>query len=64
MLKPELVGKIVKEVSRASIKPVTVKIRKGWDDNSVNAVEIAKIAQENGASAVTVHGRTGTILQR
>ncbi len=58
MLKPELVGKIVKEVSRASIKPVTVKIRKGWDDNSVNAVEIAKIAQENGASAVTVHGRT------
>jgi nifR3 family TIM-barrel protein len=58
MLEPELVGKIVKEVSRASIKPVTIKIRKGWDDNRVNAVEIAKIAQENGASAVAVHGRT------
>jgi nifR3 family TIM-barrel protein len=58
MLEPELVGKIVKEASRASIKPVTIKIRKGWDDNRVNAVEIAKIAQENGASAVAVHGRT------
>ncbi|HPD01160.1 MAG TPA: tRNA dihydrouridine synthase DusB [Acetivibrio sp.] len=58
MLKPELVGRIVKEVTRASVKPVTVKIRKGWDDNRVNAVEIAKIAQENGASAVAVHGRT------
>jgi nifR3 family TIM-barrel protein len=58
MLKPELVGRIVKEVTRASVKPVTVKIRKGWDDNRVNAVEIAKIAQEYGASAVAVHGRT------
>jgi nifR3 family TIM-barrel protein len=55
---PELVGKIVKEVSKASSKPVTVKIRKGWDDNSVNAVEIAKIAEDNGAAAITVHGRT------
>jgi nifR3 family TIM-barrel protein len=58
MLKPELVGRIVKEVTRDSVKPVTVKIRKGWDDNRVNAVEIAKIAQEYGASAVAVHGRT------
>lgn len=58
MLDPQLVGKIVKEVSTASVKPVTVKIRKGWDERRVNAVEIAKIAQENGAKAVTVHGRT------
>lgn len=58
MLKPELVGKIVKAVSEASIKPVTVKIRKGWDDEHVNAVEIARIAEANGASAVAVHGRT------
>ncbi|AUG58800.1 tRNA dihydrouridine synthase DusB [Acetivibrio saccincola] len=58
MLQPSLAGEIVKEVSKASEKPVTVKIRKGWDDTKVNAVEIAKIAEENGAKAVTVHGRT------
>jgi nifR3 family TIM-barrel protein len=58
MLNPSLVGNIVKEVSKASIKPVTVKIRKGWDESKVNAVEIAKIVQENGAKAITVHGRT------
>lgn len=58
MREPELVAKIIKAVSRASSKPVTVKIRKGWDDNSVNAVEIAKIAEDNGAAAITVHGRT------
>ncbi|NMB32818.1 MAG: tRNA dihydrouridine synthase DusB, partial [Clostridium sp.] len=58
MQKPDLVGKIVREVSRAANKPVTVKIRKGWDDNRVNAIEIAKIVQENGAAAITVHGRT------
>lgn len=58
MLRPDLVARIVKAVSSASIKPVTVKIRKGWDDSHVNAVEIAKIAQENGAKAVAVHGRT------
>lgn len=58
MRNPSLVGKIVKEVSRAVDKPVTVKIRKGWDDNSVNAVEIAKIAEDNGAAAIAVHGRT------
>ncbi|MDP4094936.1 MAG: tRNA-dihydrouridine synthase, partial [Bacillota bacterium] len=51
-------GEIVKEVSKASDKPVTVKIRKGWDDTRVNAVEIASIAVENGAKAVAVHGRT------
>ncbi len=58
MRRPELVAEIVREVSRATTKPVTVKIRKGWDDESVNAVEIAKIAEENGARAVAVHGRT------
>ena len=58
MLNPSLVGKIVNEVSRASIKPVTVKIRKGWDETKVNAVEIAKIAEQNGAMAIAVHGRT------
>jgi nifR3 family TIM-barrel protein len=58
MQRPELVAEIVKKVSKAVTIPITVKIRKGWDENSVNAVEIAKIAEENGAKAVTVHGRT------
>lgn len=58
MRKPELVAEIVREVSRASVKPVTVKIRKGWDDSLVNAVDIARIAEENGAKAIAVHGRT------
>jgi len=58
MLKPGLIGEIVKSVVSASQKPVTVKIRKGWDDENVNAVEIARIAEENGAAAITVHGRT------
>lgn len=58
MLKPRLVADIVKAVSQASVKPVTVKIRKGWDENHVNAVEIARIAEENGAKAIAVHGRT------
>jgi nifR3 family TIM-barrel protein len=58
MKRPDLVGQIVRAVSSASSKPVTVKIRKGWDDSSINAVEIAKIAEDNGAKAITVHGRT------
>ncbi len=58
MKNPNLCGEIVKEVTRTVDIPVTVKIRKGWDENSVNAVEIAKICEQNGASAVTVHGRT------
>jgi nifR3 family TIM-barrel protein len=58
MRNPELAGKIIKEVSKASSKPVTVKIRKGWDDDNINAVEFAKMAEENGASAIAVHGRT------
>lgn len=58
MLDPKLAGRIVKAVVDASEKPVTVKIRKGWDESRVNAVEMAKIAEDNGASAIAVHGRT------
>jgi nifR3 family TIM-barrel protein len=58
MKTPKLVHEIVYATSRAIKKPVTVKIRKGLDDNNVNAVEIAKIAEAAGAAAVTVHGRT------
>lgn len=54
----KLAGEIVKAVVKESVKPVTVKIRKGWDENSVNAVELAKIIEENGAKAIAVHGRT------
>lgn len=58
MNRPDLVYEIVSRTVRAINKPVTVKIRKGFDDGSVNAVTIARIAEEAGASAVTVHGRT------
>ena len=55
---PEKVGEIVKAVVSAVSVPVTVKIRSGWDENSINAVEIAKVIEKAGASAITVHGRT------
>lgn len=55
---PKLVGEIVKKVVDAVNIPVTVKIRIGWDKDSINAAEIAKIIEANGASAITVHGRT------
>ena len=55
---PEKVGEIVKSVVDTVDIPVTVKIRSGWDSNNINAVEIAKIIEENGASAITVHPRT------
>lgn len=58
MLKPELAGEIIKTVSSVSRKPVTVKIRKGWDEEHINAVEIAQLAEKNGAAAIAVHGRT------
>ncbi len=58
MKDPELCGEIVKNICSAVDVPVTVKIRKGWDKNSVNAVEVALICEKAGASAVTVHGRT------
>lgn len=57
-LRPELVGDIVAAMTASQKKPVTVKIRKGFDDRHINAVEIAKTAEKNGASAITVHGRT------
>lgn len=58
MKRPELVREIVRNVAKAIQVPLTIKIRKGWDDTSVNAVQIAAIAEEEGAAAVTVHGRT------
>ena len=58
MKEPDKVRTIVKAVVKGSTKPVTVKIRKGWDDVEINAVEIAKIASGEGAAAITVHGRT------
>ena len=58
MKEPKLVYEIVSALVKAIEKPVTVKIRKGFDDDHVNAVEIAKIIEEAGASAVAVHGRT------
>ena len=58
MKQPELVREIASSLVKASEKPVTVKIRKGFDDAHVNAVEIAKILEDCGVAAVAVHGRT------
>lgn len=58
MKDPELTDKLLTALVKAVKKPVTVKIRKGFDDSSVNAVEIAKIAESCGVAAVAVHGRT------
>lgn len=58
MRDPALCGRIVQAVSRAVDIPVTVKIRAGFDKDHLNAVEVAKIVEQNGAQAVTVHGRT------
>ena len=58
MKNPKLVEEIITKTARAIRKPVTVKIRKGFDESHVNAVEIAKIAEASGAAAVAVHGRT------
>lgn len=55
---PDKIKEIVSAVVKAVSVPVTVKIRSGWDANSVNAVEVAKVIEESGASAITVHGRT------
>ena len=54
----DLAGEIIKAVSSAVPVPVTVKIRKGWDEDNVNAVELAEVAEKNGAAAIAVHGRT------
>lgn len=58
MKNPKLAGEIIKKTVNAVQKPVTVKIRKGFDDDHVNAVEMAKIAEDAGAAAIAVHGRT------
>lgn len=58
MKNPGLAGKIIKAVATAVNQPVTVKIRKGFDSNIINAVEFAIMAEENGAAAIAVHGRT------
>ncbi len=58
MKDPERASRIIKEVARAVPVPVTVKFRKGWDEQSVNAVEFAKMAEQSGAAALTIHGRT------
>ncbi|MEG1953673.1 MAG: tRNA dihydrouridine synthase DusB [Hydrogenoanaerobacterium sp.] len=58
MRNPALAGEIIAAVVKAVPVPVTVKLRKGWDDENVNVTELAKIAEQNGAAAITVHGRT------
>lgn len=58
MKQPLLAGRMVEAMAKVTKKPVTVKMRKGFDDTCINAVEMAHIAQESGAAMVTVHGRT------
>lgn len=58
MREPELIGRIVRAMTDAVDVPVTVKIRAGWDQDSVNAVYVAQICEQAGAAAVAVHGRT------
>ena len=58
MKEPMLAGQIVNKIKKVSSKPVTVKIRSGWDSNSINASEFAKVLELNGADLVAVHGRT------
>ncbi len=58
MKNPLLAGQIIEATVKAIKKPVTVKIRKGFDDEHINAVEMARVARESGAAAVAVHGRT------
>ncbi len=58
MKNPKRIGEIVRAVVDKSKKPVSVKIRTGWDNSSINAVEVAKIIESSGASVLMVHGRT------
>lgn len=58
MKEPKLAAQIIKELKRASVKPVTVKFRKGFDKDNINAVEFAKIMEDAGVDAIAVHGRT------
>ena len=61
---PALAGELVRAVKKAVKLPVTVKIRIGWDENSINAVEMAKVLEDSGADAICVHGRTRTQMYR
>lgn len=58
MKDPYLISKILEKCVKVSKKPLTIKIRSGWDKDSINAVEISKIAEDSGIDAITVHGRT------
>jgi len=58
MRNPKLASEIVREVKKASVKPVTVKFRKGFNDNEINAVDFGKAMEQAGADAIAVHGRT------
>lgn len=58
MKEPELAAEIVRELKKVSTKPITVKFRKGFDDNNINAVEFAKRLEDAGVDAIAVHGRT------
>ena len=58
MKNPRLVREIIRSIISVSNKPVTIKLRKGWDKDNINGIDIAKIAEEEGVSAITVHGRT------
>lgn len=58
MKDPKLIREILSKLVKVSEKPVTVKIRTGWDDISINCVEVAKIAEDAGVDAITIHGRT------
>lgn len=58
MKEPELSARIIRKVADAVSIPVTVKFRTGWDSNNINCVEFAKMAESNGAAAITIHGRT------
>lgn len=58
MKEPDLASKIIKACVKASERPVSIKIRKGWDESAVNAVEFSRMAEDSGASMVMIHGRT------
>ena len=60
MKDPEKAARLAEAVVKASPVPVTVKMRRGWDKGSINAVELAKMLEQAGVSAITVHGRTRT----
>ncbi len=64
MKNPKLVAEIIKKARKETSKPITIKIRKGWDDSNINAIEIAQIAQECGVAAITIHGRTAKQLYK